>query len=269
MKETNISDWRRVVCGDLTSAFRPYDDERSTCPKPLDRDATVERIHSAKFRERPHGGAALTKEAIAAANVGAAQEAGTRPSCPLPYDLVVNGAARDGKLTLSLAARRNRFGTASLGAAFNMYSYSGAGDMSFRAYAVRAGDLVHDAIPIGASYRVRVDGPNGFMREFVGSGDSGDPRIIVNDAESAYLNIFIANEGREARDVEVRDEAYGRPVERLRVEPKGPLTLSLDCGPTRGWYDFSVRVGTLAYRYAGRIETGKWSITDPAMGEKA
>ena len=61
VKETNISDWRRVVCGDLTSAFRPYDDEKIDLPKPLDRDETVERIHSAKFRERPHGGAALTK----------------------------------------------------------------------------------------------------------------------------------------------------------------------------------------------------------------
>ena len=91
MKETNISDWRRVVCGDLTSAFRPYDDERIDLPKPLDRDATVEQIYTAKFRERPHGGAPLTKQAIAATNVGASQEAGTRPSCPLPYELVVNG----------------------------------------------------------------------------------------------------------------------------------------------------------------------------------
>ena len=76
VKETNISDWRRVVCGDLTSAFRAYDDETIDLPKALDRDDTVERIYSAKFRERPHGGAALTKQAIAAANVGAAQEAG-------------------------------------------------------------------------------------------------------------------------------------------------------------------------------------------------
>ena len=269
VKETNISDWRRVVCGDLTSAFRPYDDEKIDLPKPLDRDETVERSTPRSSASARTAARRSTKQAIAAANVGARAGSGTRPSCPLPYDLAVNGAARDGKLTLSFAARRDRFGAASQGAAFNMYSYWGAGDMSSRAYAVRAGDLVRDAIPIGASYRVRVDGPNGFMREFVDSGDGGDFRIIVNDAESAYLNIFIANEGREARDIEVRDEAYGRPVDRLRVEPNGPLTLSLDCGPTRGWYDFSVRVAGLVYRYAGRIETGKWSITDPAMGEKA
>ena len=48
-------------------------------------------------------------------------------------------------------------------------------------------------------YRVRVDGPNGFMREFAGnSGDGDDVRIIVNYAESAYLNIFIANEGQRS-----------------------------------------------------------------------
>ena len=269
VKETNISDWRRVVCGDLTSAFRPYDDERIELPKPLDRNETVEQIYNAKFRERPHGGAPLTKQAIATTDIGAFQEGGTRPSCPLPYELVVNGTARDGKLTLSMAARRDTFGAAAQGAAFNVYSYWGANEMSARAYAVRAGDLLHDEIPIGAAYRVRVDGPNGFMREFSDKDDRSDLTIIVSHGETGYLNIFLANDAREDREVEIRDEAYGRPVNRLPVEQKGPLTLSLDFRPTHGWYDFTVRAGGLMYRYAGRIETGAWSITDPAMGEKA
>jgi phospholipase C len=83
------------------------------------------------------------------------------------------------------------------------------------------------------------------------------------------LNIFVGIEGREARDVEVIDEAYGAPVRRFRVEPGSPSTLAIDMARTHGWYDFAIRVAGLVYRYAGRIETGKWSITDPAMGEKA
>jgi phospholipase C len=184
--------------------------------------------------------------------------------------LVVNGDARDGKLTLSFAARRDAFGAAAQGAAFNVYSYRGAGDMSARAYAVRAGDTLSDSIAIAAGYRVRVDGPNGFMREFSGNSSGGnDVRIIVDRGASEELNIFVGIEGREARDVEVRDEAYGAPVRRFRVEPGRPSTLAIDVARTHGWYDFAVRVAGLVYRYAGRIETGKWSITDPAMGEKA
>jgi phospholipase C len=42
--------------------------------------------------------------------------------------------------------------------------------------------------------------------------------------------------------------------------------VSIDAGPSHGWYDVSVTAGALRYRYAGRIETGAWSVTDPAMG---
>ena len=128
---------------------------------------------------------------------------------------------------------------------------------------------LRDEIPIGTEYRVRVDGPNGFMREFSDTSDRSGLTIMVSPAERGYLTIFLGNEGLDDRDVEIRDEAYGRPVERLRVERKGPLTLSLDFTPTHGWYDFTVRASGLVYRYAGRVETGAWSITDPAMGEKA
>src|SRR3954463_10940331 len=102
VKETNISDWRRVVCGDLTSAFRPYDGERIELPKPLDFGATVERIHAAQFQPPPVGGKSLTKEEIAATRIGGLQEPGTRASCPLPYELVVNGEARGGHFALAM-----------------------------------------------------------------------------------------------------------------------------------------------------------------------
>ena len=94
VKETNISDWRRAVCGDLTSAFRAYDGEPVEVPASLERDATVEHIHAAKFKPAPTGGAALAPGGIAAADVRAFQESGTRPACPLPYELLVNAEAQ-------------------------------------------------------------------------------------------------------------------------------------------------------------------------------
>ena len=50
--ETNISEWRRTVCGDLTSAFRPAPAEGEvTLPYP-DRDEFLEGIHRASSRRR-------------------------------------------------------------------------------------------------------------------------------------------------------------------------------------------------------------------------
>jgi phospholipase C len=49
----------------------------------------------------------------------------------------------------------------------------------------------------------------------------------------------------------------------------GLLTIALDTGNSFGWYDFSVKIKgntTFERRYAGRVETGAASKTDPLMG---
>jgi phospholipase C len=267
VKETNISDWRRVVCGDLTSVFRPYDGERIELPKALDRDATVERIHAAQFRPPPVGGSPLTKSAIAATRVGALQEPGTRPSCPLPYELVVNAEYRNGTLSLIMEARTAAFGRSAQGGAFNVYSYDGA-EMQCRSYAVRAGDVVRDDFAVPPRYRVRVDGPNGFMRDFLGGTASG-PAITVDlrgRPATGVLAVTVANHGAAASRVTVRDESYGTPPRSVTVAPGARTSVAIDTADSHGWYDFTVHAGEQAYRYAGRVETGKWSISDPAMG---
>lgn len=272
VRETNISEWRRTVCGDLTSVFRPYDGERLDVPAPLDRDATVKRIHSAQFREAPSGGVALSKAAVASANVGALQEGGTRPSCPLPYELTVNAELREGALTLVMEAREGAFGGSSAGAPFNVYSY--LPEMTCRSYAVKAGGVVRDTLPIGGSYRVRVDGPNGFMREFTGSNAAQENVAVTvqhaNDsARSGKLEIRVSHDGASGaadREVTIRDESYGAPVRRLILRRGARVSAVVDTSGTRGWYDFTVQSAGLVQRYAGRVETGAWSVTDPAMG---
>ena len=276
VREDNISDWRRTICGDLTSAFRPYDGERLERPFPLDRDTTVERIHSARFRPPPHGGAPLTKDAIARTDVGVFQERGTRASCPLPYELVVNARREPDGLAITFEARNHAFGAASVGAPFNLYSYgtSDEGAIESRAYAVRAGDAIKDVVPVGAGYRVRVDGPNGFMREF--AHDAKDTQaapplsVIVdygeNGSTSGTLRVSLVNLSAAVQVVTIRDESYGAPVRMIRVRAGEEKTTPIDTKPAQGWYDVSIVAGASKYRYAGRVETGSWSITDPAMG---
>jgi phospholipase C len=265
--ESHIGSWRRTVCGDLTSAFRPYDGQRIDSPAPLDRDATVERIHAAKFRGRPAGGAPLTKAEINTADVRGFQESGTRASCPLPYDLVVNAEESASALTLVLEARAGAFGAVAQGSPFSAYSYDA--DMTCRSYAVRAGGTLRDTLPIAGKYLVRVDGPNGFMRQFAGVG-GGALNIVVEHvrggASNRSLDVRITNRGASDQAVTIRDESYGAPARQVVVRAGRKTSVLLVTDAAHGWYDFTVAAGTLAYRYAGRIETGEWGISDPAMG---
>jgi phospholipase C len=51
IKEPNISNWRRTICGDLTSAFRPYNGEPIANPVFLDMDKYVERHPQGKIQK--------------------------------------------------------------------------------------------------------------------------------------------------------------------------------------------------------------------------
>lgn len=261
--EPNISPWRRAICGDLTSTFRPYHEEKYEIPTPLDRDPTLVGIHQAKFKDAAKGGPPLTEAEIATADVGAAQEPGTRPSCPLPYECEANASVETGRLRLSLEARNRRFGPQTAGVPFNVYVYGG--EMTARSYAVNAGDKVEDSFDLPANYRVRVDGPNGFGREFRGAPRT--PRIeIFVETEGDNVKICATNRDSSACLLELRTHSYESHSQRETVAPGASITWTVATKPSHGWYDFSVSSSdNLSHHYFGRIETGDWSISDPAM----
>lgn len=68
--------------------------------------------------------------------------------------------------------------------------------------------------------------------------------------------------------VEVRDQAYGGVKLSQSAPTNGATTIVFDTHQSHGWYDFRVDVATgrSEKHYAGRVETGEWSISDPAMG---
>ncbi|MCH5716492.1 alkaline phosphatase family protein [Niabella hibiscisoli] len=51
----NISDFRRAVCGDMSSVFRPYNGEKLPQPDFLKRDAFLQRINEARYTPAPEG----------------------------------------------------------------------------------------------------------------------------------------------------------------------------------------------------------------------
>jgi len=291
IEESNISAWRRTICGDLSSVFRPYNGEKIGAPKRLAKNEVLAGIHKAKFRQLPAGFKQLTKEEIGQvkqdpynSSFMPGQEKGTRKSCALPYELYAEADLNDEQnaLALNLRVDKKVFGDLSAGSPFMVYVHGK--ERTVRNYAVAAGDQLSDLFPLNLfedrKYDIRVHGPNGFYRLFAGGGSL--PKIYLNlDYEfnqegkpSGRLILRVLNmDGARGYKVQVSDNAYGAKLLTRMLgkggSEEGSPSILLDLRPQSGWYDYSILVeGFEGYerRYAGRVETGKDSISDPAMG---
>ncbi|MCW3467348.1 phosphocholine-specific phospholipase C [Chitinophaga nivalis] len=297
IQETNISAWRRTVCGDLTSVFRPFNGEKITVPFP-ERNTFIESVYNAKFKKLPDGFKKLTPAEITAINTAPAtaewmprQEKGQRASCALPYELYASGKLRADKTAfdISFSAANTIFGKQAAGAPFNVYApgkYVQADSGKMEAvrtwsYAVTAGDQLKDSWPLQAfadnRYHLCVYGPNGFFREF--AGDVHDPQVeIVCAYQPTALHskkltgnvaLQLINKSNQPVVIQVTDMAYGKGNWKKTVAAHGTVTLIIDLATSHGWYDFAVQVAGQAsfrQRYAGRVETGKEGFSDPVIG---
>ncbi len=284
--ETNISSWRRAICGDLTSAFQPSPSDKDKNPTFVERDPFVEQIYNAQFKPLPNGYKALTSSEIneikqnpAASTLMQHQEPGIRRSCPLPYELSVDTTLNDGHVSLRLNVKKDRFGDRAVGCPFTVYARTGKGEMTIRNFAVAGGDTLEDSWPIadfaGGKYHLQVYGPNGFLREFVGSPTEDAVEIHANYAGAdgnlnGNVELKITNRDKSRPlDILVADQSYKAPEQQRSLKAGETATLTIDTQPNHNWYDFIVRVAQLENfqrRFAGRVETGQWTFSDPAMG---
>jgi phospholipase C len=296
--EPNISNWRRTVCGDLTSVFRPYNGEKIANPEFVVKDAFLESIHQAKFKKLPSNYKLLTADEIAQINKDpysspymAQQEKGIKPSCALPYQLYADGKLSADKKSFEIKfnADNKAFGDKASGSPFNVYApgkYASFNDpqqmepLRTWAYALTAGDSLTDAWPLqefeNGEYHLRVYGPNGFFREY--KGNTSDPLVEVaceyeqSPASKLTGNIALklANLNHDkAYTVEISDHAYKTNNHKVLLSKKGQSSLVLNLAKSHGWYDFSIKINgsqTFEKRYAGRVETGNHSFSDPLMG---
>ncbi|MCW1926048.1 phospholipase C, phosphocholine-specific [Luteolibacter arcticus] len=294
IRETNIGPWRRAICGDLTSAFRPHGGECDVNPLPLQRDAFVEGIHRAGFMEPPVGFKALDKEAIrdvlerplSSAHLPR-QEPGMRLSCALPYELRAEGRLnrQAGVFSVTFESVENR--GKGVGAPFHVYApgqtlpddvetYTDAPapmeEVRRWSFAVSAGGKVEYTWPLamfeGGYYFLRTYGPNGFFREY--QGDATDPDLAISSEYSGGRLVFrFSNASGEAREVVITDRAYGAADLRRVVGLGATETLPLDLTASHRWYDLEVTIAGAARffrRYAGRVETGEPGMSDPLIG---
>jgi phospholipase C len=300
ISEPNISNWRRTICGDLTSVFRPYHSEGIPSPQFVAKDTFLEGIHKAQFKKLPADYKRFSSAEIAEFNQNPyatpympRQEAGIRPACALPYQIQADGqlSADKKSFEITFANPDDVFGKATAGAPFNVYAPGNylqvdkAGRQAFGpvrtwAYGLTAGDSLSDAWPLhefeNNHYHLRVYGPNGFYREFAGNAHDPEVSILMDYERRPMLknkltgNIVLNLESKKDYTVEITDNAYkAAPVKHLLKGSAKAIALVLNLEKNHHWYDFTVKVhGHESYikRYAGHVETGKPSYSDPYMG---
>ncbi|WP_443945246.1 phosphocholine-specific phospholipase C [Pedobacter sp. AW1-32] len=296
IRSNNISDWRREMCGDLTSVFRHYNNDKITSPEPLMRNKVVSDIANAKSKPAQIGPVALNKIEIGKINTLDAfasnqsiympkQELGTKYACALPYHLLVDVELKGKKVALRYEAIKNTFGNAqeNVGAPFNMYTnkkFKGVNGKVW-AYGVKAGTVLRDEISLedfdDEIYDFEINGPNGFYRYFAGSIKNPSVVIKVYPEQSGLVakknsgNLICSFENLGQADLifQVKDNAYKNALKEIRVKAKSKVAHKMDLVANSNWYDFSIKVnGNKSYlnRYAGKVDTGEITQTDPFMG---
>jgi phospholipase C len=139
-------------------------------------------------------------------------------------------------------------------------------------YTVDKGDKTSDTLGRSGdtSYDLTVYGPNGFFRRFAGKIFSGGPKITVRAAydDDGGIALAIHNQGNSPEKVKIVD-AYSGNTSSYLVHPHSDVTAFEKLHKTYGWYDLTVEVASdpaFVRQVAGHVETGRDSMTDPAIG---
>ena len=266
--EPNISAWRRAVAGDLTSTLNFAD------PNDTAFFASLPATLALANRSRALPG--RTTPAMPQTATLPVQADGVRPSRALPYELhtsceVVAGA------TLAATQVALTFGnTGRQTAVFHVYDRRNLTAIP-RRYTVEPGKSLTGgwAPATGGAYDLWVLGPNGYHRHFTGNAlramAAGQPRPELQvrcDGTTGELVMRFVNSGAAPCTFTLSANAYGTQSGSYVLAARSEQTVRLLMNASGYWYDFSAKVAGQAdfsRRFAGRIETGQASFTDPAM----
>jgi phospholipase C len=255
LKEPNITRWRRTVTGDLTSAFNFRNPNDATVPLP----STVSYIPPDNQRHPDYVPAVPDSQALPK------QESGTRPARALPYEFHVDGEAHHHSGTVTIRFEN----TGEAGAFFQVRS--GDGLTGPWAYTVGPHDEASDTYtPGNGSYDFSVYGPNGFLRALKGSFSAAAANLHIKaiyEKEAPGITLEIRNVGSEKARVSVQSFYNGHTITH-KLEPGESRTEFWHLRDSFGWYDLTVTVDSdpgFLRRFAGHIETGRDSVSDPAI----
>jgi phospholipase C len=269
----NISDWRRSVCGDLTSAF--------------DFEHPVYGLPNLPFVSAPVG-EAHSYHPVPASDVMPMQESGTKPARSLPYQPNANLTGlttANGTVTANLALS-NTGQFVGRSAHFSVYDntltttpslanypagFPGQFTVAGSSTDATAATTVTFAAGAGPAYDITVTGPNRFLRRFTGNRSKAGANVTVaagyfHQGFRPKFTLNLVNGSASAVNFTVTTNNYGTAA---------PVSYHVPAGQTKqhnidpitnfnGWYDLTVTIDTDAswsQRFTGHLENGKPSIT--------
>ncbi|WP_448636039.1 phospholipase domain-containing protein [Pedobacter panaciterrae] len=215
------------------------------------------------------------------------QEKGIRSSCALPYELYVDGGLSEDKtgFEINFMSGNRVFDKKALGSPFTVsvpvkYNDEITKDEISRnwSFAVSAGDHLNYSWPVNAFesdvYHLRIHGPNGFYREFIGNKNNPQVRLYANYEHNRLnpakltgnIKLDIVNNGATAQTLIIIDNSYGKGRQTKLVAAGSKTSIVLDLSKSYHWYDISVKLqgnDVFEERFAGRVESGIEAKTDP------
>jgi len=258
--ETNISPWRRTVCGDLTSAFNfeNPNDSRVHLPSTEGFLPPVEELAGG------NGQTLIPTQSQLLIGLPK-QEKGLRPARALPYELHAHGHVNASSSVISI----DFINTGTAGAVFQVRSGNPADPV--RAYTVERGKQLTGTWNFASRYDLGVYGPNGFARYFKGTigkfSANLDVRTQYDKDDHGATRLRITNVGTSKATVVVHD-AYTGDTDLHLIWPGQTFETQQRCDRFFGWYDLILKVTedpTFEWRLAGHVETGRDSYSDPVL----
>jgi phospholipase C len=260
--ESNITQWRRTVCGDLTSAFDFTNPNRTPAALP-DTSAYMPLNHDKHPDYKP---VPPTDQKLPP------QEPGLRRARALPYEFRVDGNANVGSNSFRIDFKN----TGKAGACFQVRS--GNASEGPWTYTVEADKSLSNAWALAASqgkYDLSVFGPNGFLRQFrgvVARNAAADLDVDVSwDCDYYVIVLKITNQSHAPARVKIESVYDNKTIvdtlpRGRALEKRWPLKSSF------GWYDLTVTTdadASFLRRIAGHLENDRDSVSDPAFGRGA
>ncbi|HTY49730.1 MAG TPA: phospholipase C, phosphocholine-specific [Steroidobacteraceae bacterium] len=262
--EQNITPWRRAVAGDLTSVFN-FESPNAALPPLPDTSGYLP-----PGDELAGGSPTTDAPSVGASNVIIGlptQEPGIRRARALPYELEVLSSVSGSTVSLKF------INTGGAAAVFQVRSTNTADVV--RNYTVEPGKMLSGTWTATAAgtYNLSVYGPNGFVRSFQGSTGAGAAALMVSAAYDKYgfgsLGLNIVNSAGTKATVSVLDAYTGATIPAFFHGHGDSFAYDWSLEQFYGWYDLIVTVQedpTFRYRFAGHVETGRDSFSDPALG---
>lgn len=253
VQSSNITPWRRAVCGDLTSAFDFAKANGAQPALPSTKAyAPPDALRHPDYAPMPPASQALPM-----------QEQGVKPARTLPYALQAIGCCDNGQFRIDFQNEGR------LGACFHVRSGDASSGPWY--YTVEAGKSLSASWPVQGAYARHVHGPNGFVRSFKGNSASRKTmlRVAARYQREGGVMLALSNDGHAFCHVTVENLYDGESLTYM-LKPGEQVEKHWFLGDSYGWYDVIVRADAedgFVQRLAGHVETGGPSVTDPAIGQ--